>query len=104
MRSSPKVQDMSIDVNQFDLPSCASELSRERISGLDQTLPDPQPFVRAKSSPQDFATTYKFIRACKAATGKAIVAYEPAKWSTTMEEREESVALTAMVFLQEEGN
>ena len=94
------VDDMSFDMTTFDLSEC-TELSLKHFDEIEyaQALPDPQPFVRFKNPPINYATEVRqFVIACKAATGREIAANEAANWKISDDERHDSAVRIAHLF------
>ena len=81
-------------------PDCERRIDPVQVQIMQpQALPDPQPFWRRhRSGHKNREETRKFIRACKAATGKQIVDNEPGLWDTTEEARQFSVVRSALVL------
>ena len=96
--------DMTFDASSFDLPRCAYISLEDHQNESKPALPDPKPFVRSRSSPQiDPSANIKYIRVCRAATGKEIVEYEPGKWNYGNDAHLKTVKSTALFILQSQG-
>ena len=91
----------NLDSSRYCRPSdCERQIDPTGVQIVQpQALPDPQPSWRRQRPGHKYKEeTRKFIRACKAATGKQIVDDEPGMWDTTEESRQDSTVSTALVL------
>ena len=88
-------------MQSFDLPRCSSSsLQYYDEAESESILPEPRAFCkRNKAVFHDSSVVAKFIRTNRAAVGKEIIEFEPAKWTTHKEQRLESARRISMLLL-----